>query len=187
MIVDDSFLSVQQIKDIQDRVIKHGLDIPWTLAYNTDVDNGKESVDGAGVYHSYQFAAGLVPQMPSYNYFMNVFQAFTLKHNISYNEIIRVKLNWLPRNADGNPDSWHMPHVDADTEHQVFLYYLNDSDGDTFFFNEKYPLAKGSELTLSKRVEPAAGKGVIFDGLTYHASSSPIKSNYRCILNVDFK
>lgn len=186
MLVDDNFLSANEIQDIQDRVIIHGTDIPWTLAYQTDVHNGSASIESKNMNSSYQFAAGLNNPMPAYNYFLNIFKRFAALHGIVYDEIIRIKLNWLPRVSDADPDSWHMPHVDSDKEHRVFLYYINDSDGDTFFFNESYPLLKEDSLTLSKRVSPKAGRGVVFNGFTYHASSSPVESEYRCILNVDF-
>ena len=185
MLKDDNFLSDNEISDIENRVI-NGIDIPWTLAYNTDIHNGRESID-SNSQESYQFAAGLQPQMPAYNYFMNVFNKFAEKNLISYSRVIRIKLNWLPRSPGFEDGGWHMPHVDYDQEHRVFLYYINDSDGDTFFFNERYPyLSEGSVVTVKERISPKAGRGVVFDGFMYHASSSPIKNQYRCILNVDF-
>lgn len=186
MLVDDNFLSDNEILDITNRVIIHSSDIPWTLAYQTDVPNGSASIESDNMHVSYQFAAGLYPGMAAYDYFVQVFNRFAAKHNVTYNNIIRIKLNWLPRAQENASGKWHMPHVDSDQEHHVFLYYVNDSDGDTFFFNEKYPMLKDSGLTLNKQVSPKAGRGVIFDGFTYHASSSPVDSEYRCILNVDF-
>lgn len=186
VLIDDNFLSNNEVVDITNRVLVHGTDIPWTLAYQTDVHNGSESIESDEVHNSYQFAAGLLPGMPAYDYFLQVFNRFAAKHGITYNNIIRVKLNWLPRAQAEAKGKWHMPHVDSNEEHQVFLYYVNDADGDTFFFNEKYPMLKDNGLTLNKQVAPKAGKGVIFDGFVYHASSSPVESEYRCILNVDF-
>jgi ectoine hydroxylase-related dioxygenase (phytanoyl-CoA dioxygenase family) len=80
----------------------------------------------------------------------------------------------------------HYPHVDADKDHLVFLYYVNDSDGDTIFFNEKYDGSKIDNLTVMSRVSPESGKAVVFDGRTYHASSSPSIGDYRCVINIDF-
>jgi hypothetical protein len=181
VLVDNTFLSKEEVSDIRDRVIIHGLDIPWTLAYNTDIP-----IDNVQAASSYQFAAGLVPGMPSYEYFLKVFDRFCDSHSVKYNKITRMKLNWLPRVPENLGKMPHTPHVDSADEHMVFLYYINDSDGDTVFFNERFDGKQKESFTESYRVSPEAGKGVIFDGYTYHASSSPIATEYRCILNVDF-
>lgn len=180
VIQDDNFLKSIEILDVKDRVLKQGFDIPWTLAYNTDIP-----IPGSSYENSYQFAAGLNPQMPSYNYFLQVFNAFCTKNNLDYKEITRMKLNWLPRVSGGGEGS-HTPHIDSKDPHRVFLYYINDSDGDTVFFDEVYSGDSPKEFNELLRISPKAGRGVVFDGHTYHASSSPSNSEYRCILNVDF-
>jgi len=71
----------------------------------------------------------------------------------------------------------HNAHVDNDNPHDVVLYYINDADGDTFFFD--------SDGIIMHRETPERGKMVIFDGSTYHASSSPSK-NIRMTLNINY-
>jgi hypothetical protein len=77
------------------------------------------------------------------------------------------------------------PHIDLQyddgtaVEHKVLLYYINDTDGPTYFFNNK------KELTDT--VYPKKGRAVIFDGSQIHAASNPVKNPFRFILNVDFK
>jgi hypothetical protein len=78
------------------------------------------------------------------------------------------------------------------------LYYANDSDGDTFFFDQttkEYPdpakvIAMAhdqhqKEFSVAKRVSPKKGRCVIFDGSRYHASSSP-QNNQRCVINFSY-
>ena len=60
--------------------------------------------------------------------------------------------------------------------HKVFLFYINDSDGDTFFFNNK---------EIFKRITPKKNRLVIFDGNIKHAGTHPIKSEKRIVLNID--
>ena len=67
-------------------------------------------------------------------------------------------------------------HNDLDFNHWVFLYYINDSDGDTIFFNDE-----GSEI---KRISPKKGRIVFFDGSIKHTGSS--SSHLRAVLNIDF-
>ena len=67
----------------------------------------------------------------------------------------------------------YAPHTDRPEEHLGLIYYLNDSDGDTIFFEGD------SEL---QRVSPKKGRIVIFDGNTLHAGGFPT-DNPRCIVN----
>ena len=70
------------------------------------------------------------------------------------------------------------PHVDLDEKpHTVVLYYVNDSDGDTFFFDEN--------MNIEKRITPKKGKAVMFDGSIFHASSMPSKKP-RITLNLNY-
>jgi hypothetical protein len=72
------------------------------------------------------------------------------------------------------------PHTDEKVEHQTILYYLNNSDGNTYFY-------KKDKKTIEKQVTPEQNKAVLFNGLTYHASSKPIKNIYRMVLNINLK
>ena len=60
----------------------------------------------------------------------------------------------------------------------TFLYYVNDSDGDTIFFNKNK-----KEI---KRVKPKKGTGVLFKSNTLHAGSNPINSDKRMVINYIF-
>lgn len=72
----------------------------------------------------------------------------------------------------------HNVHVDdRDNNHVVLLYYVNDSDGDTFFFDE--------DNKIVDKVTPKKGRAVVFPGKTFHASSSPTK-NVRVTMNLNF-
>ena len=75
------------------------------------------------------------------------------------------------------PDDHNRPHVDQDYPHTVLLYYINDSDGDTYFFKKK---------KIIDRVTPKQNRLVIFDGTTHHASSNPSKG-HRISLNLNYK
>ena len=72
----------------------------------------------------------------------------------------------------------HNVHIDNENPHDVVLYYINDADGDTFFFD--------NDGKIIHRETPKKGKCVIFEGLhAYHASSSPTK-NIRMTLNINY-
>lgn len=66
-------------------------------------------------------------------------------------------------------------HTDGPENHLVLLYYVTDSDGDTFLFED-------DEKTIIKRIKPKKGRVVFFDGSIKHCSSTPTKGT-RAIIN----
>ena len=119
-----------------------------------------------------------------YDVFYNeVFIPFIKKNDISCSKVLRAKLNLVPSFQE---DVHQTPHVDQNTGHKVFLYYINDSDGDTIFFNEFFDNTKKTELTEMVRVSPEMGKGIVFDGFQFHAPTAPKMSSFRVVLNIDF-
>ena len=68
-------------------------------------------------------------------------------------------------------------HIDSPNPHTVLLYYVCDSDGDTFLFS-----TDKDDTTITKQVSPKKNRVLIFDGGIYHASGKP-KSSHRCVIN----
>ena len=91
------------------------------------------------------------------------------------NSIMRIRAGmYLP--TLNKPD-YNDPHIDADIPHTVILYYVNDCDGDTYFFDKNN--------NVVDTVSPKKGRMVVFDGNTTHASSQPSKG-VRVTLNLNF-
>ena len=104
--------------------------------------------------------------------------------------IQRIKANLYIKRVDYPNDCYQIPHVDMwnhEAGHpdagEIFLYYADDSDGDTFFFNENFG---AKEYTVLKRSSPKKGKGVLFDNSIVHASSPPRLHERRMTLNFVF-
>jgi ectoine hydroxylase-related dioxygenase (phytanoyl-CoA dioxygenase family) len=62
--------------------------------------------------------------------------------------------------------------------HTTALLYLNDTDGDTYFYKENGD--------IDFQVSPKANKVIIFDGDMVHSSSTPTQTQYRIALNFNF-
>lgn len=83
-------------------------------------------------------------------------------------------------------------HIDLSIEHLVVLYYVNDTDGDTFIFDKisdyknvtSETVENQNELKIIKRITPKKGRALVFDGNRYHSSSGPTK-DVRCVINFD--
>jgi len=88
-----------------------------------------------------------------------------------------------------NLNTINNPHTDlVGKDHLVFLYYVNNSDGDTVIYNETInnipflDMPTLDMLTIKEKINPKKGRIVIFNGKHYHSSSSPsIKT--RCTIN----
>jgi hypothetical protein len=108
--------------------------------------------------------------------------------NRKISDVGRVKINCLTRNRNSfTKDNYNVPHTDDPNPDLLSLiYYVNDSDGDTFFFNEAFGQTQNG-LTLNARVSPLMGRAVIFDSRRFHAGSNPIESPSRFVINVTLK
>jgi len=115
------------------------------------------------------------------------------KANIEPKSLIRLRCGMFMK-ADQNYD--HLPHIDYDFPHMVAVYYLNETDGDTVLYKEKfqnegmnaldyYELKLNNQVNEDIRISPKPNTMVIFDGLTYHSSSSPTKDR-RVVANFNF-
>ena len=100
---------------------------------------------------------------------LNVFKE-TIKGNvINANLIVQLPLN---SKVISKVDQIH---IDNNEPHQVFLYYVNDSDGDTVIYKNKKEW---------KRFTPKQGSMITFDGSLYHSAEQP-KKGTRCVINLN--
>ena len=80
------------------------------------------------------------------------------------------------------------PHIDIEQPHTVFLYYVNDADGDTVIYDYVSKNVKDvpnyEDIKMVKKITPKQGRVVVFDGMTWHSSTQPTKGP-RCIVNFD--
>jgi hypothetical protein len=89
--------------------------------------------------------------------------------------IFRMKSNLLLQTQD-KPNT---PHIDLDYSHTVLLYYVNDSDGPTIFYDK--------EFNVVNKIFPKRGRIVVFDGQIYHSSTPPQTNTHRCVINFNLK
>jgi len=100
----------------------------------------------------------------------------------------RSKLNLLTNNHTIKSDNlYNVPHIDTDGPHLSVLIYLNNSDGDTIFFNERCDenKKKPKSLSIKQKISPKQNRMVISDG-NYHCSTNPINTEYRIVYNAVF-
>lgn len=105
---------------------------------------------------------------------------------------LRHKINKTsPLNKEYDPTK--LIHIDMGEEHIVIIYYINDSNGDTFLFKNKlgnsienvktnFNKIDVDNLELIEKVSPKKGRVFIFNGSLYHYGQYPIIGN-RYVIN----
>jgi len=88
--------------------------------------------------------------------------------------LVRMRFNGILQGFDLNP------HIDNDNSNiWVFVYYINESDGDTIFYDHDHS-------TEIARCEFKKGRAVIFPADIYHKAEAPKNSKLRLTLGVTY-
>ena len=102
---------------------------------------------------------------------------------------MRILFVILPPNPLYKEYCHFLPHVDLyQTQCKNFLWYQNDNDAPTLFFDQLYEENKPIDYTKQEvvhKVYPKKNKGVLWNGNWFH-SASVSKKSPRITLNVLF-
>lgn len=120
-----------------------------------------------------------------YKVIENIIKQFTDKNNVHYDYISRARFNLTPVKDKG---MLTFPHVDDETPHLIFLYYINDADGDTVLYDELYSDdIKHTNPKIMRRISPKAGSAFIANGSHFHSIDVPLKGNSRKVINANLR
>lgn len=96
--------------------------------------------------------------------------------------VLRCKANFQLKYSDTeNCGEYNPPHIDLSDagEYHTAIYYVCDSDGDTFFFD--------NNGDVTDRISPKMGRFLVFDGNILHAGNHPRMHKERIVINYGFK
>jgi hypothetical protein len=184
-ILDDDFLDPQEVVEIRERILDPNT--PWILTRELVSRNVEFNVDipkYKGSQFNHILYIGGKPRSELYDMALSALLTFCNKHDILVYGITRCKINVTFPDSESNVEDTQAPHVDHSWPHYVFLYYVNEADGDTILYNEEYS-KDDVHLTEMERVSPKAGRAILFDGLNYHSPLAPTKG-YRVVINLTF-
>ena len=182
---DDLFLHTTRLpKTIVDRLERLALESPWYYAPDCALEI--DVVERLGLPSNPYFSFGMITNNGRINrkefsqYPWEFFDRAVKPEQYGFSAANKLRahitLQWPRPEKYGIP---HNSHVDRPHNHLVALYYMNDSDGDTFFF-------EGESDKVIHREPVERGKLIVFNGHNkFHASSSPSKK-IRLTLNVNY-
>ena len=118
--------------------------------------------------------------------------------------LLRIKANLQTQAPKEFKGYYNEPHTDLNKDHfQIYpnsltaIYYVNDSDGDTVFFEEEggnshfynidATIKKYNNLTIKKTIPPKENKMVIFPSHILHSGSHPVNHTLRSVINYNFQ
>ncbi len=193
--IHDNFLSYDFADKIENLLM--GYQFGWYVHSSTTLQpnekwDTKNTINNSQLVHLFYFteddgstffADGIENSDCSYIYsMMDILNTKTFwKDNI---RLIKAKAN-LNFPMTNYTDDNHQP-IHSDVESipnekgcKSLLYYVNDSDGDTIFFDDK--------LNVTTRISPKRNRAIIFDSHILHTGSNPIKNQMRAVINLIFK
>lgn len=193
MQIIDDLLPEQLVKNLEWTIMAPESEFPWE--YNS-ATSSYSNYESEKIIDTPQFVHNTImtynnniekdyvrTQSPLYPYIDTTLMFIAKEFNMTIESILRVKANLLLPQKNYPVGTYHIPHKDYNRDEAdniwTFLYYVNDSDGDTYFFND--------DLTIKDQVSPRRGRGCLFRSHELHASSSPVDSDRRVVINYCFR
>lgn len=121
---------------------------------------------------------------------LSVLDEYAKRNNVRIVDIMRMKINNQSKSIYDDYDENCCNEIHIDNEqpnNKTLVYYINDSDGDTFLFDKLFDeKTKEYDLNVLVRIEPKQGRCAVFDTARFHAPSNPIYFPRRYLLNINF-
>lgn len=174
----ENFISLQDQNLIEEFISSNAFPYRFQNIYNEQ--SGEKGLSGSGKQlTNHLFMMGEDKQSPQISIILPLIESIQELHGAIL--LYRAKVNVTTPDPSCHPQT---PHIDLKLEdgnlvpHLVCLYYANDSDGSTLFYD--------GDLNVIKETAPRKGTAVIFDGDTLHAGSNPILNPFRFAININF-
>ena len=167
----------------------HGLHNLTPVSYpkQSDSRNDLEVTESSENFNKYGFShtfwhkeKGAVSQ---YSSFVQPL-LFQIMDVVNCDFILRARADMVTWSKD---DYIHPAHTDFPYPNTASVFYINESDGDTIFYNIKpEDVPKDKDLKEYDRVSPSPNRLVIFDGDLLHTGCSPTKHKNRILINSNY-
>ena len=178
-IMDDNFLSDDEIKEVSKKFYAiPSLFSPFsTHPLDEKIPSVTDKYSNRFMYTSYDDQDKRSDELGT-----EILNKFCIKNKIEYKSILRIRRNISFLCNDKRPSE---PHIDDIRKHLVFLYYVNDSDGDTILYKNKYKKKKDNDMIVDTAISPKAGRAILFNGGIQHSFFYPNISEIRSTININ--
>lgn len=176
-------------KDIQEQIYRgmSSYNFPWFYQQNGTLD--QKNFDSEKIYDFPQFChvfykreeGVTLPNSENTHIADLILKAYMI-HLDQDVSVLRSKANFqLQHSRPNKAAEYNPPHIDLTDagEYLTAIYYVCDSDGDTFFFD--------NNGNITDRVSPKMGRLVVFDGNILHAGNHPRVHKERIVINYGLK
>ena len=204
--VIDNYLTKSYHKEIQERLT--GNSFPWYYNSNSTSTVDTSHFNAYGFSQSFWENDAKIGEELDSDYYSKNFATFIkpfllqVMDTIDCDMILRCRsdmVTWAPK------EFIHQAHIDYPFPNTATIFYVNDTDGDTFLYGKHSFVkdiridqdrfgtlsqtagTKTTTLEIKERVSPKANRLVIFDGDILHTGSSPTKHKTRILLNSNFR
>ena len=168
----NNILDTKLFNDIKEQVCSN--EFPWYYIpdsahnYIIDTNNNKR----------YSFHHTTMMEKKSNSFFneITIKIANVMKNKFGLDNYELLRLRWGMTTSYGEKIV-NNPHIDFQKNHKVILYYLNKSDGDTYFYD--------NQNNIINKNTPEENSAILFEGNINHSISKPINYDRRIILNIN--
>ena len=189
--VIDDFLDESYFDFIVNEVMGDD-NFPWYYSEDSTYRNTKTYSVNGEVKSTQGFSNVLVVDDKTHGRLGDLVYPFALKVKsyLGAKKILRVRADMCLQNPQG---AVHGPHVDYPGKfHYSSILYLNETDGNTFIFNERDPGSQVdgkniSHFSIKETIQPKPNRLVVFDGRYIHSGCSPKEHKCRKLLNSNYQ
>ena len=155
-------------KVLQDEIESTLLSVKFPWFYLDDITSPTNIQKRQGFQHTFlHLDFGI--NSPWFYFVEEIMSHNTVETLLSAKAFLQIPLY----NANKIPD---LPHIDRTIDHNVSVYYVKDSDGETLLY-------EGDKII--QRIMPKKGTLITFNGNTMHSAIQP-KTHVRCVINFNY-
>jgi len=186
--VIDNFMPEEYFRQLRNFLLSSSF--PWFYSHNistgeTEPSKIENAIDSTAFAHKV-FGKWEKQKSFAYDAFIPLVDKIE-NHLENTHELIRLRAVLSNYQHGFDSHNFNLPHVDYPCNHISAVYYLNETDGDTWIFDQYYQgKIEPDHYTVKQRINPKPNRLLIFDGLQYHTASNPVKYNNRLIANLNF-
>lgn len=187
--VIDDFLSKANQDGVEEKLTT--VNFPWYLSKESvkkENPNGFFDINTVDSDYFFHLFIADNKENSAWASMIEVFKEKIAAQNVDVSFALNVRANFTYHCNRYGDDQYRPAHRDYAVPSVTCIYYVNDSDGDTLFFECPPDGWNGtSGLKQTARISPKKGRMVIFDNSFIHSSVPPKKCDRRIVINFNYR